>query len=478
MARLPIVAIIGRPNTGKSTLFNRIVRKRVAIENEVAGTTRDHISHIVKTPEVDFLLLDTGGMGGGTEDKDFEDDVHAQSMLALQGADVILFTVDGRTDPTKNDFEIAKMLRKKSKRHVPVILVITKCDNDALYEHAINAFHKLGVEDETIGVSSVHGLGTEELHEKIVKYLKKLHFGKSVMEPEEAYAQAHEDDEEEQKRAYDWLTDPNRPPKVAIIGRPNVGKSSIVNALMSDGQRAISPKLVSPVAGTTRDSTDTLIRHEEKDFLFVDTAGIRRAAKVEWGVESLSMLRSMQSIEECDVAVVVVDGTEKVANQDKKAAGLAVEKGKGIIILINKMDLLTSEQKKERMDDVKRSFVFCRYAPVVPCSAVTRDGLLKMFALIEMAQRNRLRRIPQKELLTTYKNAVKGQPMTSLQTAKLIKQADALPPTFILFVRNPKLVQLSQLRFLENRFRETFGFEGTPLRFITKGPRDRGFNDE
>lgn len=477
MPKLPLVAIIGRPNTGKSTLFNRIVRRRMAIENEVAGTTRDHIAHIVKRPEVDYMLLDTGGMGGGTDDKDFEDDVHAQSLLALQAADVILFTVDGKTDPTKNDFEIAKVLRRKSKRHVPVILVVTKCDNEKMLGQAIHAFHELGVEDEIIGISASHALGTDQLEESIVKHLKKLHFGKSVVEPEEEFYKNQEKTEEEEKKEYDWLTDPNRPPKVAIIGRPNVGKSSIINALMSDGQRAVSPKLVSPIAGTTRDSTDTVIRHEEKDYLFVDTAGLRRAAKVEWGVESISMLRSMNSIEQCDVAVLVIDGTEKVANQDKKIAGLAVEKGKGLIILLNKMDLLTSEQKKERMEDVKRNYLFCRYAPVVPCSAVTRDGISRMFALIDMAQRNRLRRIPQKELMTTYKDSVAGQPMTSLQSAKLITQANALPPTFVIFVKNPKVVQLSQLRFLENRFRKLFGFEGTPIRFITKGPRDRDFKE-
>ncbi len=370
------------------------------------------------------------------------------------------------------------MLRKKTKRHVPVILVITKCDNEKMLEQAINAFHKLGVEDEAIGISASHAIGTDELQERIIAHLKKLHFGKSVVEPEEEFYRKQEKSEDEEAKEYDWLTDPDRPPKVAIIGRPNVGKSSIINALMSDGQRAVSPKLVSPVAGTTRDSTDTIIRHEEKDYLFVDTAGLRRAAKVEWGVESLSMLRSMESIEQCDVAVLVIDGTEAVANQDKKIASLAVEKGKGLIIMLNKIDLLDSEKKKERMEDIKRHFLFCRYAPVVPCSAITRDGISRMFILIDMAQRNRLRRIPQKDLMTTFKEAVAGQPMTSLQSAKLITQASALPPTFIIFVKNPKEVRLSQLRFLDNRFRKVFGLEGTPIRFITKGPRDRVKDDE
>ncbi len=452
MSRLPLVAIIGRPNTGKSSLFNRIVRRRSAIESEVAGTTRDHIAEIVETADVDYFLLDTGGMGGGTEDKDFEDDVHEQSMLALKAADLILFVVDGKEDPTSNDFAVAALLRKERKRNVPVILVINKCDNAEMLARAEHSFHELGVEGASIPVSAAHKIGTADLEDAIAAQLVALKFKKREELPQSGE---------------------NGIPRIAIIGKPNVGKSSLCNTLMSETQRAVSPKLVSPIAGTTRDSTDTLVRYHDQEFLFVDTAGVRRQTKVEWGVESLSMLRTMQSIEECDVAVLVVDATEPVSKQDKKIAGLAVDAGKGLVILLNKIDLLDTEKKKERMLDVKQSFLFCRWAPVIPCSAETRDGVMRVFDIALMAQRNRLRRVTEKDMQRFLKTALVGQPMGSLASAKHVVQAKDPPPTFVLFVKNPTRVQLSQLRYLENRLRETFGLEGTPIRWITKGPRDR-----
>ncbi len=456
MAKLPLVAIIGRPNTGKSTLFNRLVRRRVAIESEVPGTTRDHVTSIVETPDLDYLLIDTGGMGGGTEDKDFEDDVHAQSLLALKAADVIVFTVDGREEPTRNDFAIADLLRKKSKRRVPVLLVINKCDNEQQAENAEHAFHELGIGDETFLVSAAHRIGTEELEQSIVRHLGERQFGKRS-----------------ERSEADSLI-----PRIAIIGKPNVGKSSITNALMSETQREISPKLVSDIPGTTRDATDTLIRWQDQDFLFIDTAGLRKNARVEEGVESLSMLRTIQSLDDCDVALLVLDATEPPSKQDKKIAGLAVDAGKCLIILLNKTDLITTEQKMERKRELMIAFQFCRWAPVIPCSAVSREGLLKIFDMALAAQRNRQRRLPVKELHRFIVDAVADQPMSSLASAKHIVQAKNPPPTFIVFVKNPKRVQLSQLRFLENRLRETFGLEATPIRIITKGPKDREKEDE
>jgi GTP-binding protein len=453
MPKLPIVAIIGRPNTGKSTLFNCMIRERVAIENEVAGTTRDHVSHVVKTEKVDFLLVDTGGMGGGTDDKEFEDDVHKQSMLALQSADLILFTVDGRVDPTKSDYEIAQILRRQRRRHVPVILVITKCDNSKMEEQARHNFHELGAGDEVITVSAAHRLGTDGLEQAIAARLVELHFEKSKAEITVENSLAL--------------------PRIAIIGKPNVGKSSIINALMSETQRSISPKLVSDIPGTTRDSTDTLIRYQEKEYLFVDTAGLRRQTKVEKGVESISMMRSMQSIEDCDIALLVLDGKEPVSKQDKRIASLVIDAGKGLIIVMNKTDVMTKEDKEARKLDIKRNFQFCRFAPVLPVSAVSREGLLKIFDLTTMVQQNRLRRISEKDLKQFFEDAVRGKPMSSLWSTKFMTQAKDPPPTFVLFVKNPKHVRLSQLRYIDNRLRETFGLEGTPVRWITKGPRDR-----
>ncbi len=457
MARLPVVAIIGRPNTGKSSLFNRLVRKRMAIESEVAGTTRDHIAHVVETEQVDYLVLDTGGMGGGTEDEDFEDDVHEQSLIALKAADLILFVVDGKEDPTSNDHAVADLLRKGRKRHVPVLLVINKCDNETMRAAAEHAFHELGVGEEVHAVSAAHKIGTPELEQAIVQNLLTLKFGKR----------------EVMARSGEFGI-----PRIAIVGKPNVGKSSITNALMSETQRALSPKLVSPIAGTTRDSTDTLVRYHDQEFLLIDTAGLRRQTKVDWGVESLSMLRTMQSIEECDVAILVLDGSEMPSKQDKKIAGLVTEAGKGLIILVNKSDLLDKEKKEILKLEMMRAFQFCRWAPVIHGSAVTRDGLLKVFDLALMAQRSRTRRIEDKEMARFLKDSIQGQPMASIASARHVTQGKDPPPTFVLSVKNPARVMVSQLRYLENRLRETFGLEGTPVKWVIKGPRDRVYKEE
>lgn len=448
--KLPLVAIIGRPNTGKSTLFNRLVRKRVAIESKVAGTTRDHIARKVETADADYLLIDTGGMGGGTTDKDFEKDVHAQSTIALASADVIIFTVDARTELTKSDHQIVGLLRKERRRHVPIILVVTKCDTEKMAEEAQHAFHRLGISKDIVTVSAAHNIGTDELQDVIVKQLKGMHFGK-----ENEVATVSEDT-----------------PKIAIIGKPNVGKSSLVNALMNDTQRKVSPKLVSDIPGTTRDATDTIIKHEGQEFLLVDTAGLRRKARIEEDLEGLSAMRTIQAIETCDVAVLLLEASEPVSNQDKKIAGTVIEQGKGLIILVNKIDLLKGEERVEKIQEVRGSFPFCRYAPVVPVSAKTRENLTKMFSLATMVHRNVQRRIPARELQTFLKDVVAGHPMGALGTCKHMTQGKDPPPTFVLFVRNPKTVQVSQLRYLENRMRERFGFEGAPIRLVTKGPRD------
>ncbi len=472
MSKLPLVAIIGRPNTGKSTLFNRLIGRRVAIESPVAGTTRDHIARRVRG-EIPYLLVDTGGMGGGTSDKDFEDDVHAQSALALAAADVIVFTVDGRSELTKSDHQIAEMLRKKRRRHVPVILAITKCDTPTVAEEAANAFHKLGIAEDILTVSAAHNRGTDALQDLIVRHLEELHFEKPAsMAPG---PDTDDDDDEEEDSETEPGPDPesDRPPRIAIIGRPNVGKSSLVNAFMSETQRKISPKLVSDIPGTTRDATDTLIRHNEQEFVLVDTAGLRRKARIEEDLEGLSVLRTLQAIDDCDVAVLLIDAQEPVSNQDKKIAGTVIDAGKGLIILVNKIDLMKGEERTEKMLEAKGAFPFCKYAPMVPVSAQTRENITKLFDLAMMVHRNMRRRITPRELNSFLRDVVAGHPMTSLKTCKHITQAKDTPPTFVLFVRNPKTIQLSQLRYLENRLRERVGLEGVPVKWITKGPRDR-----
>ncbi|MFA6523409.1 MAG: ribosome biogenesis GTPase Der [Candidatus Peribacteraceae bacterium] len=450
MPKLPTVAIIGRPNTGKSTLFNSLLKRRVAIVSDVPGTTRDHIARKVNEAEIPYLLLDTGGMGGGTRDKEFEEDVHEQSLLALRYADLIIFTVNAREELTKSDHEIVQTLRTSRRRHVPVLLVATKCDNQNLSEEAEGIFAELGLHDDIIPISAISNIGTRDVREAITRELKKLHFG--VESPTQ---------------------EPSEIPRVAVIGKPNVGKSSIVNALMSDTQREVSPRLVSDIPGTTRDSTDTIIRSKDRDYLFIDTAGLRKQARVEEDLEHEAYMRTILVLEEADVAVLVLDATEVCSKQDKHIAGLAIDEGKGLILLLNKFDLLSTEQREQKKEEVAYAFPFCRYAPVLTTSAVTREHLPKLFDLISMVHRNRQRRFPIKELHEWMQEQLMGKPMGALATAKHITQSKDIPPTFILFVKNPKQVRVSQLRYLDNRLRETFGLEGTPVRWITKGPGDR-----
>ncbi len=452
MPSLPLVAIIGRPNTGKSTLFNRLIRKRLAIESEVAGTTRDHIIATVEDADVDYLLIDTGGMGGGTEDKDFEDDVHAQSLLALHAADLIVFVVNGREETTKSDYAVAELLRKKKRKHVPVILAINKCDNPDYLEEAEHEFHKLKVGDEIIPVSAAHNIGTSELQESIAKHLKKLQFKKET-----------KNEKPETKNL----------PRLALIGKPNVGKSSLINALMSEMQRKTSPKLVSDIPGTTRDATDTIIHYHEQEFVFVDTAGLRRPSRVEEDLEGLSTLRTMKALESCDIALLVLDATQPISKQDQRIGGMVTEAGKGLILLLNKTDLIDKEKRKEKMVEIRQNFLFCRYAPVLPCSAVTKEGLLKIFDLAMMVHRNRHRRIETRDLREFYESVTNIQPLGMAGTSKFLTQAEDIPPTFVLFVKNPKNVDVTQLRHLENRLRERFGFEGTPVRWVTKSSSRR-----
>ncbi len=467
MPKLPVVAVIGRPNTGKSTLFNSLVRRRVAIVSDVPGTTRDHIASKVEGKGTPYLLLDTGGMGGGTTDKDFEEDVHAQSLLALRHADLILFIVNGKEEITRSDRDIAQLLRRKTKKRIPVLLILNKCDNEDAAEEAGRRFHELGIGDEVLPISALNNLGTLEVRRAIDRRLQAFH-------PETPTQAATTTVDANAESA---LEEP-AVPRIAIVGKPNVGKSSLINALMSDAQREQSPRLVSDIPGTTRDTTDTVILHEKQEYLFVDTAGLKRhaiyrTAKDGRGIEGDTVLRTIQAIEDADIAVVVLNASEPISRQDKNIAGLAIEEGKGIILLLNKIDLLTREQRAEKVAEINREFPFCRFAPVIGVSATTRENIPKIFGVIRMAHRNRYRRLPTRELQHWIKDQLYGKPLGAVTTTKHVTQADEIPPTFVLFVRNPKQVKISQLRYLDNRLRETFDFSGTPVRWVTKGPRDR-----
>lgn len=337
MSKLPTVAIIGRPNTGKSTLFNRLIGERKAIESSIAGTTRDHISKKITLAGIPVLLIDTGGIGA-SRDKDFEKDVAEQSLMALEFADVILFTVNGQEEVTLDDRRIIELLRKKSRRHVPIIVVITKVDDPSQQEATLSNFHDINIAGGLIAVSAPHRIGIEALSNAVAKELRKMHFVEEEVpvrdasrDQSEGLDDADEDTELTSEQANERSSAPAR---IAIIGKPNVGKSSIVNALMSTEQRDKSPLLVSPIAGTTRDAVDTEITYHGKSYILVDTAGLKKHSKNLDEIERYAMMRTITSVESADIVILVLDASEPIAQQDKRIASLAVDSGKGLIILL------------------------------------------------------------------------------------------------------------------------------------------------
>jgi len=444
--RIPVVAIIGRPNTGKSTLFNRLIGQRKAIVSTIPGTTRDHVSHRIDADDVSYLLLDTGGIGA-TRDKDFERDVAGQSLLALTQADIILFTVNAKEPVTLDDRRVLDLLRKKRKRHVPVITVLTKADNPATIDEVLADFQEMNIGEEFLAVSAVHRLGIEELERVIDRELKRLGFA-SEAQNSKLKAQSS--------------------PRIAIVGRPNVGKSSIINALMSAAQRTKSPLLVSTIAGTTRDAVDTEIRYHDRTFILVDTAGLKKRSQTTEELERFSMFRALTAIEQSSIVLLVLDALQPLTQQDKRIASIAIERGKGLLILVNKIDGLKGDDRKQKLREIAALLSFCRFARILPCSAKTREGLLKIFSDIESVSLSLTRRIPTRALRDWFQGTVHGQPLGEIATSKHVTQASDVPPTFVLFTKHPRRVRVEQLRFLENRLRETFGFSGVPVRWITK----------
>ncbi|MBT3835098.1 ribosome biogenesis GTPase Der [Candidatus Peribacteria bacterium] len=448
MAKLPVVAIIGRPNTGKSTLFNRIVGRRHAIVSDTPGTTRDPIAVSVSGDHLTYLLMDTGGMGGGTEDEDFEDDVESQSVIALEHSDLIVFVVDSREELTSSDYEVVNFLRKKRKNHVPVILVPSKCDNAEAISDVVPKFFELDVADNIIPVSASHGLGIDELEEVIEEKLLDMHFGDQ------------KDSDEE-----DTTT-----PRIALVGRPNVGKSSIVNSLMSDPQRKVQGRIVSDVPGTTRDTADTSIKYHEKEYLLLDTAGLKK--KREFGIEAYAALRTLSAVESADVTVLVIDPTLGIGRQDKRIAALAIERGTGLVILVNKIDLLEPEAKEYFRNMVRDAFAFCKWAPVLFTSADTRENLTKIFEIVEKVYASRKVRIETPKLNRWFRDIAANHRPKGIggksAKAKYMTQVDIAPPSFAVFMNDASRMHFSYLRFMENQLREEFGFEGTPIRWVKR----------
>lgn len=440
----PIVAVVGRPNVGKSTLFNKLIGQRLAIVQDTPGVTRDRIFSDCEWRGRTFMLADTGGIEPRTDDMILSK-MRDQARLAIEQADVIVLVTDVKSGVTANDADVATMLQKSGK---PVVLCVNKCDSLGALPPDFYEFYNLGLGDP-IAVSSVHGHGTGDLLDAVFEYLP----------------------EEEQKEEGE-----KEPIRVAVIGKPNAGKSSLVNAIAGE-ERSI----VSDVAGTTRDALDTPIHNQFGDYVFIDTAGLRRKSKVDDQVEKYSVLRAQMAIERADVCVIMIDAVEGFTEQDSKVAGLAHEAGKACIIAVNKWDAV--EKDTHTMDQMRKKlendFSFMSYAPFVFISAKTGQRVDRLFELITYVHEQNNMRISTGMLNDVLADATaRVQPPTDKGKRLRIyymTQPSTCPPTFVCFVNKADLFHYSYQRYLENRIRETFGLEGTPIRMIVreKGEKDR-----
>ncbi|HIZ19297.1 MAG TPA: ribosome biogenesis GTPase Der [Firmicutes bacterium] len=438
MAR-PVVAVVGRPNVGKSTLFNKLIGRRLSIVKDTPGVTRDRIFAECEWCGRRFMLADTGGIEPHSDDVILSQ-MRRQAQLAIEQADVIVLVTDLRAGVTANDADVAAMLQKSGK---PVVLCVNKCDSVGEPPAEFYEFYNLGLGDP-IPVSSVHGHGTGDLLDAVCALLPA--------EPEEA----------EEAEAI----------KVAVIGKPNAGKSSLVNRVAGQ-ERAI----VSDIAGTTRDAIDTPVHNEHGDFVFIDTAGLRRRSRVDDAIEKYSVLRAQMAVERADVCVIMIDATEGFTEQDSKVAGIAHEQGKGCIIAVNKWDAV--EKDGHTMDAMRKKlmndFSFMSYAPLIFISAKTGQRIDRLFELIHYVAQQNAMRISTGMLNDVLADATaRVQPPTDKGRRLRIyymTQASTKPPTFVCFVNRADLFHFSYQRYLENQIRETFGLEGTPVRFVI---RERG----
>lgn len=436
---LPIIAIVGRPNVGKSTLFNKLVGKRLSIVEDTPGVTRDRIYGKVEWQNRFATLIDTGGIEMFTNDVILSQ-MRRQAEIAIESADVILFVVELSSGITAADSEIAAMLKKSGKS---VVLCVNKCDTIGEPPLAFYEFYNLCL-DDPIAVSSVHGHGTGDLLDKLFSLL-----------PEN----------EEEEYPEDYI-------KVAVIGKPNVGKSSLVNRLAGE-ERVI----VSDIAGTTRDAVDTVVENEHGKYVFIDTAGIRKQKKVDEAIEKYSVLRSYMAVERADVCVIMIDAEVGFTEQDSKVAGYAHGEGKACIIAVNKWDAIEKDDRtmREFENKLKVDFAFMPYAPFVFISSKTGQRISKLYELITYVREQNCRRIPTGLLNDMLAEATaKVQPPSDKgKRLKIyyITQAAVCPPTFVCFVNNNELYHFSYQRYIENQIRSTFGLEGTPIKIIS---RERG----
>ena len=435
----PIIAVVGRPNVGKSTLFNKLIGRRLSIVDDTPGVTRDRIFGDAEWLGKKFMLIDTGGIEPKTDDIILKK-MRAQAELAIDTADVIIFVTDIKSGVTASDHQVAAMLQKSGK---PVVLCVNKCDRPGEAPMELYEFYNLGL-GEPMPVSSVHGHGTGDLLDKAFEFID--------------FSDETDDDDETIN--------------VAVIGKPNAGKSSLINAI-SNEERVI----VSDIAGTTRDAIDTLVTIGDQKFNFTDTAGIRRKSKVDDEIEKYSIMRAKMAIERSDVCVIMIDATEGFTEQDSKVAGLAIEQGKAAIIAVNKWDIVEKDGKT--MDNMRKTlmqdFSFMPYAPIIFISAKTGQRLDRLFDLIKFVHSQNTMRISTGMLNDVLAEATARVQPPSDKGKRLkiyyMTQASVKPPTFVFFCNREELFHFSYQRYLENQIRSTFGLEGTPVKFVI---RERG----
>lgn len=437
----PIVAIVGRPNVGKSTLFNALAGENISIVKDTPGVTRDRIYADVNWLEHNFTLIDTGGIEPDTKDIILSQ-MREQAQIAIDTADVIAFITDVKQGLVDSDAKVADMLRRSGK---PVVLVVNKVDNFEKHLLDTYEFYNLGI-GEPIPISAASKLGLGDMLDEVVKY-----FDKSMIQEEE-----------------------DEIPRIAIVGKPNVGKSSIINKLL--GQNRV---IVSNIAGTTRDAIDTTIEHNGRDYIFIDTAGLRRKNKIKEELERYSIIRTVTAVERADVVVLVIDAVEGVTEQDAKIAGIAHDRGKGIVIAVNKWDAIEKDDKTvyKYSNRVREILSFMPYAEILFISAQTGQRLPKLFDTIDMVLENQTLRIQTGVLneIMTEAIALQQPPSDRGKRLKLfyMTQVSVKPPTFVIFVNDKELMHFSYTRYLENRIRDAFGFRGTSLRFIIRERKEK-----
>ncbi len=436
----PIVAIVGRPNVGKSTLFNALAGENISIVKDTPGVTRDRIYADVEWLNHTFTLIDTGGIEPDSNDIILSQ-MREQAQIAIDTADVILFMVDVKQGLVDSDSKVADMLRRS---HKPVVLTVNKVDHHEKFLADVYEFYNLGIGDP-FPISSVNKQGLGDLLDQVISL-----FPESAVEEEE-------DDR----------------PKIAVVGKPNVGKSSIINKLLGENR-----VIVSNIAGTTRDAIDTEVKWDGKEYVFIDTAGLRRKNKIKEELERYSIIRTVTAVERADVVVVVIDATEGVTEQDAKIAGIAHDRGKGILVAVNKWDAIEKDDKTiyKYTNKVKEILSFMPYAEIMFVSAETGQRLPKLFEKIDMIIENQTMRIATGVLNEIMSEAIALQQPPSDKGKRLklyyITQVAVKPPTFVIFVNDKKLMHFSYTRYLENKIRDTFGFKGTSLKFIIRERKD------